>query len=29
MMSYANAEVYKEFLTKCEIKTLIGYYYDK
>ena len=28
-MSYANAEVYKEFLAKCEIKTLIGYYYDK
>ena len=25
-MSYANAEMYKEFLAKCAIKTLIGYY---
>ena len=25
-MSYANAEMYKEFLSKCAIKTLIGYF---
>ena len=25
-MAYANAEMYKEFLSKCAIKTLIGYF---